>query len=279
MKRAVFSLALSVFSLLVADANAAQERKSPLSNAPAIRKRLELRDQRFEIGVGTGVSIGQDFYNALLVMPRLSFHFTDWIALGVFGGFNVTPGWKSTFNSDLQGALPVADQNDPNKSTDAKSPTIPQATSTMNKIGYLGGAQIEFLPLAGKIALFGEAFMYFDLYLFGGAGVVNLVSKGSLPSKCSENPSESDKLYYSCNAKAETGIKPAGNAGLGAHAFLNNYLALSLEIRDLIYKNNSAGRDVNGDRVVDAHDLEWTNNWLFSVNLQLFLPIKTRTSR
>jgi hypothetical protein len=66
---------------------------------------------------------------------------------------------------------------------------------------------------------------------------------------------------------------------------LNNYLALSLEIRDLIYKNNSAGRDVNGDRdangesVVDVHDLKWTNNWLFSVNLQLFLPIKTRTSR
>jgi hypothetical protein len=31
--------------------------------------------------VGVGVSIGQDFYNALLVMPKLSYHFTDWISL------------------------------------------------------------------------------------------------------------------------------------------------------------------------------------------------------
>jgi len=281
MKRVVFFLlAFSMISVQSTEAEAAKKRRSPLTNAPAIRKRLELRSQRFEIGVGSGVSIGQDFYNALLVMPRMSYHFTDWIALGVFGGFNVTPEWKSTFNADLQTALPAPDASNAQKSTDAKSPTIAQATATMNKIGYLAGAQIEFLPLAGKLALFSEAFMYFDLYIFGGAGVVNLISKGSLPGECNDsNISEGDRLYYSCNAKAEVGIKPAINAGLGAHAFLNNYLALGLEIRDFIYRNNSAGRDVNGDRVVDTHDLEWTNNWIFSVNLQLFMPFTARTSR
>src|SRR5512141_2222503 len=82
-------------------ARAEKERKSPLTDAPVIRRRLELRDKRFEAGVGAGVTIGQDFYNALLVMPKLAFHFNDWISLAVLGGFNVTPGWKSSFNNDV----------------------------------------------------------------------------------------------------------------------------------------------------------------------------------
>jgi len=64
--------------------------QEPLTDAPAIRKRLELRDKRFEFGVGAGVSIGQDFYNALMITPRMAYHFTDWIALGVVGGLNAT---------------------------------------------------------------------------------------------------------------------------------------------------------------------------------------------
>jgi outer membrane beta-barrel protein len=258
---------------------AAQERKSPLLNAPAIRKRLELRNNRVEFGVGAGVTIGQDFYNALLIMPRLSYHMTDWLALGVFGGLNVTKNWKSTFNSDLQQALDPGVAGDV-KSTDPKTPTAPIADATMNRINNLAGAQIEFLPLAGKLALFGNAFMYFDFYIFGGAAIVNLVGSGSLPAACaSGNLSAADALFYSCSAKVEEGMKIAGNAGLGAHAFLNNYLALALEIRDLVYKNNSAGRDVNGDKKTNSSDLKLTNNFLFSINLQVFLPSKPRVSR
>jgi len=67
--RKVIALLLGALVLLPAAARAEKERKSPLTNAPAIRKRLELRDKRFEAGIGVGVSVGQDFYNALLVMP------------------------------------------------------------------------------------------------------------------------------------------------------------------------------------------------------------------
>src|SRR4051795_1044426 len=80
---------------------AAQERKSPLADAPAIRKRVELRDKRFEIGVGAGSTIGQDFYHAVLVNGRLAFHLTDWLAIGAWGGFNVTPKLKTSFHEKL----------------------------------------------------------------------------------------------------------------------------------------------------------------------------------
>ena len=280
--RRIIALVIGIAVGVPTASEAAQQRKSPLTNAPAIRKRLELRNHRFEFGVGAGVTIGQDFYNAVLVMPRLSYHFTDWIALGLFGGFNVTQNWKSTFNSDLQSALPKADPDVPNASNETNVPTPAQASATMNRIGYVGGGQIEFLPLAGKLALLGNAFMYFDLYVFAGPAVVNLITKGSLPAECYDPgliPSDGKTHYYSCDSAASKGLRVAGNFGLGAHAFLNNYMALTLEIRDLLYKNNTAGRDVDGNGIVNNSDLEFTNNWVFSTNLQIFLPIKTRSSR
>jgi outer membrane beta-barrel protein len=250
-------------------AQAEKERKSPLTDAPVIRKRLELRDKRFEFGVGAGVSIGQDFYNALMIMPKLSYHFTDWISLAGVGGFNATPSWKSSFNSDVNGALPPPDV------TSIKSPHAPDAQATMNHIGWALLGQIEFIPLSGKIALLSSLFSYFDFYVLAGGGVVNLAAKDPTPGACANTgPTGPTPL---CQAFTTTEL--TGNAGVGAHAFLSHYAALNLEFRDLIYKNNASGRDVNGDTVTDTADLKWTNNWIFSLNVQFFLPFKAKISR
>jgi outer membrane beta-barrel protein len=222
-----------------------------------IRKRLELRDKRFEFGVGVGVTIGQDFYNALLVMPKLAFHFTDWLSLAAVGGYNVTPTWKSTFNGNVTDGLA--------QQSSFKSPSASDALGTMNHIKAVGLGQLEFIPLSGKIALLSSIFSYFDFYVLAGAGVVILDGPGTAVN-CN-------------NCQVYTATELTGNFGAGAHAFLSNYAAINLEIRDLLYKNNASGRDVNGDRVVNSFDVEWTNNWLFSLNLQFFAPFKAKISR
>ncbi len=272
--RKVIALFLGGIACLPAVARAEKERKSPLTDAPAIRKRLELRDNRFEFGIGAGVSIGQDFYNALLITPRLAYHITDWIALGVVGGYNVTPGWKSSFNNDLYNTLSGANQT-------VKTPTAADATATMNHIGYMALGQVEFLPLSGKIALFSAVFSYFDFYVFGGAGVVNLANSTAQPGSCigAANPNTTPPTPQRTLCQAYTATEFAGNAGVGVHAYLNSYMALDLEIRDLIYKNNASGRDVNGDGVTDSYDLEWTSNYVFGLNLQFFAPFKAKINR
>jgi outer membrane beta-barrel protein len=263
--RKVIALFVGLLVGLPAVAEAAKERKSPLTDAPVIRRRLELRDKRFEIGVGVGVTIGQDFYNALLVMPKLAFHFNDWISLAAIGGFNAYPGWKSSFNKDVNAALPG-----PGEQT-IKSPYKDEAAWEMNRIGYILAAQLEFIPLSGKIALLSSLFSYFDFYVLGGAGVVNLAaSSAPLPGSCSGT---------SCSGKPFTTSELTINAGLGAHAFVSRWLALNLELHDFIYKNNASGRDVNGDKVVNDLDLEWSNNWVFSLNFQVFMPFKAKISR
>jgi outer membrane beta-barrel protein len=272
--RKVIALLLGGIVCLPAVARAEKERKSPLTDAPAIRKRLELRDKRFEFGIGAGVSVGQDFYNALFIMPRLAFHITDWIALGVVGGYNVTPGWKSSFNSDIYGSLSVP--GSPDNPAAGKSPSAADANATMNHIQYMAVGQVEFLPLSGKIALFSAIFSYFDFYVFGGAGVVNLADSNAQPGACIQGPKFSAQTP-ACQAFKATEL--AGNAGLGVHAYLNNYTAIDLEIRDLIYKNNASGRDVNGDSFTDSRDSEWTSNWIFGLNLQFFAPFKAKINR
>jgi outer membrane beta-barrel protein len=266
--RNVIALFIGAIVFLPAAAEAAKERKSPLTNAPVVRRRLELRDKRFEIGVGAGVTIGQDFYNALLVMPKMAFHFNDWLSLAAVGGFNVYPGWKSSFNNDVIGALP-----DPGKDT-IKSPYNREAAWEMNRIGYLVAGQVEFIPLSGKIALLSSLFSYFDFYVLAGAGIVNLTTSSSpVPDP------NTDCAAGGCNGKPFVTTQMTINGGVGAHAFLARWLAINLELHDFVYKNNASGRDVNGDKVVDNRDLVWTNNWVFALNFQVFMPFRVKISR
>jgi len=157
-----------------------------------------------------------------------------------------------------------------------KSPLQSDAVATMNHIGYTLLGQVEFIPLSGKIALLSSLFSYFDFYVLAGGGIVNLAATGATPGACAPRPNAPSPTPV-CQAFTTTEV--TGNFGVGAHAFLSHWLAMNLEFRDLLYKNNASGRDVNGDTVTDTHDLEWTNNWIFSLNFQFFIPFKAKISR
>jgi outer membrane beta-barrel protein len=231
----------------------AQERKSPLADAPAIRRRVELRDKRFELGVGLSSTLGQDFYHAVMVNARLGFHLTDWLALAVVGGFNLTPNFKTSFNERLMEVLP------PTKGMD-RTPTRQEALDGMNRIGEVFAGQLELIPFTGKFSLFSKLFMNYDFYAFGGPGVIDFKADLVCPAGM-ELPS--------C---AVTGFKVGANFGAGAHLFANDFFALNFEVRDILVRNNPAGRDEDGDGVATDRDLSWDSNIILGLNLMFFLP-------
>jgi len=153
----------------------------------------------------------------------------------------------------------------------------------MNHIAWAALGQVEFIPLSGKIAILSTLFSYFDFYILAGGGVVNLAAKDATPASCVD-PNAKDPL-----CKAVTGNKLAFNGGVGAHAFIARWIALNFELHDLVYKNNASGRTVLGNQQTtsDGHlvpattdrDTEWTNNYVFSLNFQFFLPTKPKISR
>jgi hypothetical protein len=56
------------------------------------------------------------------------------------------------------------------------------------------------------------------------------------------------------------------------HSFINQFVALNFELRDVFAPNNASGRDVNGDMRVDNNDLGWGSTYIASLNIALYLP-------
>ena len=229
------------------------QRKSPLEDAPAIRKRVELRETRFEIGPGFSSTITQDFYHSFLGGVRLAFHFNDWLSLAAFGSFAVANA-ETGFQQRLVETLPAMTPSVP------REPTGPQAQGSMQKIKALLGAQLEFAPFTGKYSLFGKIFAHYDFYVFGGGGLMDV------------GPNNASECMASTTSYCPSGFKPGGQAGVGLHTFFNNWLALNVELRDFVSRLDPSGRDVNGDGLANSNDLTWTSTYLVTANVMFFLP-------
>jgi outer membrane beta-barrel protein len=254
-----FLFALTFFAL-PSIANA--QRRSPLADAPAIRKRVELRQTRFEFGAGMGTSINQTFYHGLTANVRLGFHITDWLTISGVGGFGVSAlstGFRDRLVQSLQPGM------DPNPA-DMRAPSPEVARSGMNKTAFFLAGQLEFTPFTGKYSMFGKLFAHYDFYILAGGAVMNFAaaSGGGAP-ECTGSPANGGV----CVVK---GMQPGGTAGIGFHSFFNDFVALNVELRDIVVKDNPAGRDVDGDTNVDKGDLTWTNHVMAMFGLTIFLP-------
>jgi outer membrane beta-barrel protein len=256
-----FLFALTVALPVALPAVAHAQRRSPLADAPAIRKRVELRHTRLEFGVGAGSTINQTFYHGLLVNGHLGFHFNDWLSVAGIGAFNVT-SLATGFHDELEGSL-----RGEHEATDFRAPSAVTANSSLNKISAIFGGQIEGTPFAGKFAALGALFANYDFYLFAGGVGVNLAAVNSNPAAaCTGSHSGEDR---GCTV---TGLKVGGTFGAGFHTFFNNFLALNVELRDVLIKDNPAGRDVNGDKGSDNNDLTWTSHLMATIGLAVYLP-------
>jgi outer membrane beta-barrel protein len=233
------------------------QRKSPLADAPAIRKRLELRSTRLELGAGAGSTLNQDFYHSVFINVKLGFHFTDWFAISAFGGFavaNLATGFQDRIVDSLnKDNMPVPRQ-----------PSGDVAKGSMNKITQMLGAQLEFTPFTGKYSMFGKIFAHYDFYAFVGPGFLNLTATDPNMAACTDGG-----MGREC---AVTGLKLGGNVGVGLHSYINQFIALNLELRDIVVQNNPSGRDVNGDTRANLADVGWQSTFAASLNVVIYLP-------
>ena len=141
----------------------------------------------------------------------------------------------------------------------------------MNKMGMIFAGRAEVTPFTGKYSLFGKLFAHYDFYAFGGPAYVNLAAKNG-GMACSGTPLPQS---MSC---AATGGHIGGTFGAGFHSFFNDWVALNFEVRDILVKDNPAGRDVNGDQFVDTRDLTWTSHLFAILGVTIYLPAKADIS-
>jgi outer membrane beta-barrel protein len=241
------------------------QRRSPLADAPAIRKRVELRETRLELGAGMASTINQTFYHGVMADVRLGFHITDWLSISGMAAFNVSSISTGFHDRLVESLKPMATQK---PADDFRAPSIGTANSGMNKPGMVLAGQAELTPFTGKYALFGKLFAHYDFYVFGGVAAVNLAAaNGGAAPVCADKHAADGP--YTC---VSTGLKLGGTFGGGFHSFFNDFLALNVELRDVMIKDNPAGRDVNGDTFADNSDLTWTSHLMAVMALTVYLP-------
>ncbi len=255
---------LIALAVTVVPLAAQAQRKSPLADAPAIRKRYELRASRLELGAGVGSTINQDFYHTVFLNLKLGFHFNDWFSASLFGGFAVA-NIATTFQSDLLGTLGG------NPSTPFE-PTRADALNSMQKINNILGGQLEFTPFTGKYSLAGWLFANYDFYVFGGAGAITVAPTDSGITACGSNNNANNMVSGAAYYCGVSGSKFAFTYGLALHSYFNHWMALNVELRDMLAKLNPSGRDTNGDLHATTADLTWTHTFIVSANLVFYLP-------
>lgn len=241
------------------------QRKSPLADAPAIRKRYELRSTRLEVGAGLGTTVNQDFYHSILFNGKIGFHITDWLSISLYGAVPIA-SVETTFQSDLVNSL----SDTPNQTGHpASEPTKSEAKASVQKIKWIVAPQIEFTPFTGKYSLFGKLFANYDFYAFVGPGFINVAPNSADVPPCMETNTSNGSGRFSCGV---TGTKIGANFGLGLHSYFNHWLALNVELRDILAKLNPSGRDTDASLMANNGDLAWTHTFSVAANLVFYLP-------
>jgi len=238
------------------------QRRSPLEDAPAIRKRLELRTARLEVGAGVSSTLNQDFFHTLFVTGKIGFHLNDWLSIAGFVGGPIA-ALNTGYQDRVVETLPTAPTGIDREQTKNA------ATASMEKISLALGAQLEFTPFTGKFSMFGALFAHYDFYIFLGGGALSVKPNDPNVRSCDSATPGDDIAKRSCGT---TGFAPGGNVGVGLHTYFTDWLALNVELRDMITRLNMAGRDVNGDGVANTDDLSWTNTYMLGANLTFYLP-------
>ena len=153
------------------------------------------------------LSLNDAFYSKYLLAAKVGYHFSEYVSVAVTGAAGLTSTTGSTTVCPNNGSCrPAADW---------------ELYRVPGKIGWMAGAELAWSPVYGKLNLFAEKAIHFDLSLLGGADLISY--RDVVPDATSATPAPG-------NATAV-----GGHVGVGARIFLASSVALRLELKDVIY--------------------------------------------
>lgn len=188
-----------------------------------IQRRPVLQKGRLDLAPRFGVNVNDAIYRNFRVGANLNYHFTERFYAGAL--FD----WYD-FGEVLGG--PTQSFRD----VDTESGSRTEAAY----LNWAGGAELGFAPLVGKFALFNRGLFFYDVSISAGALFANSASIA--------------------RPGGQSGL--AGTAALTTRVFLNDWMALNLEVRDTIYSAQLRG----------VPDGVLTHSVSVSGGLSLYLP-------
>lgn len=173
-----------------------------LEGSPVVRRNLQFRASRHEIGAVFGTTLGDPYVRNLLPGVRYDLHLRDWIAVGadLLVGIPV----QTSFSGDVE-----------NKVLKFSNETFEMETTYLR---YLAQARIEVAPLIGKFMAFSSLPVQFDAHVQLTAGLAGVSGTAHIPSSNSLAP----------------------GVGGGVRVFVSRVLALTAEINDVFISRTLA---------------------------------------
>ena len=268
----VASLALLATLGLAPSVASAQEVQveGPLAGEPAVRHMRVYRSGRIQIQPGFAMTLQDEYSTTMLGTLQLQFHLTDWLGVGVWGGYGVYHGDTSLTDEVVAQGI----------TTDRNRLSLPTAAGFSDQVGRISSVaagQATFIPLRGKLALFQTLFVDTDFYLFGGVALVGVEERADVTSTvCATvgNPA-----CVASQSARSTRFSLAPTFGAGLTMYFNDFIGLSLEWRGLPFAWNTSGTDESGhargdfpDGEIDGDDRIFHFNHLFQLGVVIYLP-------
>lgn len=264
---------------LTAEASAQEIQVSgPLKGAPAVRRLKLYREGRVEIAPTFTATLLDEYNRTLLVGARINYGITDWLSIGVWGGFGavqVKTNLTEQIDANADRKAGFNKMNLPCGGGDCSNAATANSgfTKQVAEIGYIATPQITAVPFRGKFALFQSVFADVDAYIFAGFGVVGVKQRkecANFQACANQDP----------NARTESKNKPAPTWGLGFNFYLSKMIALGFEWRMVPFAWNRSGFDGRGegtdkkfpDRAVNADDETYRFNQMMTISLGFSFP-------
>jgi outer membrane beta-barrel protein len=290
------------------------KKTSPLQGEPIVRQKLQLRRFRFQITPYVGASLSQPFVHMAYVGGKLTFHFADWLAVRGTFGYGIVPVESKLLRATIGGGLPEgvppgqvdntvtngrvcpADGSPCRQNADADNPAplLHDFRAGLVRAQWQASVDVVFTPFAGKMGLFSGLFTEYDIYVFGGLGLVGydkqyddqstaqregLDTNPDSPTYCSAGAGQDPECLLH-PVKADDGV--GGSFGGGIHMFITDWVSLNLEVQDIVVGVNHAGLNTTIEDippVVNNNDRNVFHNVTFQLGPKFYFPFKAKRTK
>lgn len=311
---AVLGLAAFCGAALLSEEANAQDilLTGPLAGAGAVHNLRLYRQGRVEIAPTVTFTLLDEYLRQIIVGARLNYNLTDYLAIGVWGGFSPEAlHFEAGLVDRIQEVSEARQAANAARLAAGQQPSLQNRLTSLNlgqnfadqlgSIDWVVAPQVTFVPFRGKIALFSSIYIDTDLYFFAGPAIAGLTER----KDCSGPTSAATG---GCNSEVNSGQVDANNEpipvpnsqtfpmasriaiaptfGLGFTFYVNRWNALGFEWRATPFARNTGGFDNHGtgpdgdfpDSKVNADDRDLKLNQMLSVSWNFYLPLDYEVS-
>lgn len=229
--RALLALVLGAAALLTAPVALADD---VLEGTPVVRRNLQYRAGRQEIGALFGSSLGDLYVRNLLPGARYDYHIADWISVG----------------ADLQVGIPM--ETETRRQVEEKvtknNDTFQMETS---RIAVLASGRTSIAPVTGKYMLLGSLPMHYDFHVNLSLGFASTPGIDAVAVGGKKAPS----------------FSLAPGVGAGVRVFLTRVVAVTVDLND-VFINRVMAVTRDGQPSTEA----WVQHLVLTAGLSFFVP-------